>query len=56
MTTQPPAPRCLGVTNADDTDQRFRLLLAIADSMGSPCELHTLLDRLGDLLNQLLIF
>jgi hypothetical protein len=24
--------------------------------MGSPCELHTLLDRLGDLLNQLLIF
>lgn len=43
----------LGVLNADH-EQRYRLLLAIAESIASPKELSNVLEHLGGLLRQLL--
>ena len=43
----------LGVANAD-TERRYRLLLAIADSISAPQELRTLLGHLSGLLRQVL--
>jgi formate hydrogenlyase transcriptional activator len=45
----------LGVLNAD-TERRYRLLLAIADSIASPQELSTLLEHLSGLLRQVLAY
>jgi formate hydrogenlyase transcriptional activator len=49
------AGELLGVLNAD-TEQRYRLLLAIADSISTPRELPQLLDHIGGLLRQLLAY
>ena len=45
----------LGVANAD-TEQRYRLLLAIADSISEPRELTALLGHLSGLLRQVLAY
>ncbi|MBI3402278.1 MAG: sigma 54-interacting transcriptional regulator [Acidobacteria bacterium] len=50
----PSAPRdLLGIHDAD-TERRYRLLLAISDSISSPWELPKLLEHLGGLLRQVL--
>ncbi|TAK13309.1 MAG: GAF domain-containing protein [Acidobacteria bacterium] len=52
-TSAPSPAEYLGVADTD-TDRRYRLLLAVADSIGEPKELPRLLEQLSGLLRQVL--